>query len=53
MRDLNCVLGKGIWISNNDIIGKENTEVDQMSRTFTDHTEWTLSDEIFKKICDT
>ena len=24
-----------------------------MSRTFTDHTEWTLSDEIFKKICDT
>ena len=23
-----------------------------MSRTFTDHTEWMLSDEIFKKIWD-
>ena len=23
-----------------------------MSRTFTDHTEWMLSDEISKKICD-
>ena len=23
-----------------------------MSHTFTDHTKWMLSDEIFKKICD-
>ena len=23
-----------------------------MSPTFTDHTEWMLSDEIFKKTCD-
>ena len=23
-----------------------------MSRPFTDHTEWMLSDEIFKKVCD-
>ena len=46
------VLGKGIWISANHILGQENTEADQMSRTFTDHTEWMLSDEIFKKIWD-
>ena len=31
---------------------KKNTEVDQMSCTFTDNTEWMLSDEIFKKMCD-
>ena len=48
----NWVLGKGIWISANHIPGQENAEADQMSRTFTDHTEWMLSDEIFKKICD-
>ena len=48
----NWVLWKGIWITANHIPGKENTEADQMSRTFTDHTEWILSDEIFKKICD-
>ena len=46
------VLGKGTWISANHIPGQENTEADQMSCTFTDHTEWMLSDEIFKKICD-
>ena len=47
----NWVLGKGIWICANHIPGQENTEADQMSCTFTDHTEWMLFDEIFKKIC--
>ena len=33
---------------------KKNTEADQMSCTFTDHTKCCLmlSDEIFKKICE-
>ena len=35
----NWVLGKEILISANHIPGQENTEADQMSRTFTDHTE--------------
>ena len=48
----NMVLEKGIWISTNHIPGKENAEADQMSRTFTDDTEWILSGEIFEKICD-
>ena len=48
----NWVLGTGIWISENNIPGQENAEADEMSRTFTDHTEWMLSDEISKKICD-
>ena len=43
----NCVLGKGIWISADHIPGQENTEADEMPRTFTNHTEWILSDEIF------
>ena len=47
----NWLLGKGIWICANHIPGQENTEADQMSCTFTDHTEWMLFDEIFKKIC--
>ena len=46
------VLGKGIWISTTHIPLNQNTEAEQMSHTFTDHTEWMLSDEIFKKICD-
>lgn len=29
---------KGIWIGANHIPGKENTEADQMSCAFTDHT---------------
>ena len=38
------VLEKGIWINANHIPGQESTEADQMFRTFTDHTEWMLSD---------
>ena len=33
------VSGKGIWISTNHIPGQENTEADQLFRTFTDHTK--------------
>ena len=46
------VLGKGIWISTTHVPLNQNTEAEQMSHTFTDHTEWMLSDEIFKNICD-
>ena len=48
----NWVLGKRIRISANHIPEQDNTEADQIFRTFTDHTESMLSDEIFKKICD-
>ena len=33
------VSGKGIWISTNHIPRQENTEANQMFRTFTDHTK--------------
>ena len=41
-----------IWLIAAHIPGVENIRADELSRQFTDNTEWELSDHIFQEICD-
>ena len=43
---------RGFWISSSQIPGAENAMADKMSRVFSDNTEWMLSIELFKILCD-
>ena len=42
----------GFWISSIHIPGAENKMADKMSRVFSDNTEWMISIELFKILCD-
>ena len=42
---------RGLWLSCAHCPGKLNYEADHGSRVFRDETEWTISEEIFREIC--